>query len=212
MSKKIIYILDCDGVIIDSNQMKVDAMKQSLESFKLFSQNNIDDAINSFKSNFGQSRYWHIDQFLKILKDAPLNFSNDCLERYSKIVKVNYLSAPLCKGVKEFLDRKNSVKYVVSGSDQSELVNVFKKRKIDHYFELILGSPKTKVDNIASIKNFAPDSQFTMIGDSFADLHASIENSIDFIFYKPYSMVSKDLEISTKSFDFRVLNSWRDLI
>ena len=155
--------------------MKVDAMKQSLESFKLFSQNNIDDAINSFKSNFGQSRYWHIDQFLKILKDAPLNFSNDCLERYSKIVKVNYLSAPLCKGVKEFLDRKNSVKYVVSGSDQSELVNVFKKRKIDHYFELILGSPKTKVDNIASIKNFAPDLE-EVLADLTIDPSARAEN------------------------------------
>ena len=77
---------------------------------------------------------------------------------------------------------------------------------------IVLALEKREANSISErivIPFFLMDS---MIGDSFADLHASIENSIDFIFYKPYSMVSKDLEISTKSFDFRVLNSWRDLI
>jgi len=50
-----------------------------------------------------------------------------------------------------------------------------------------------------------------MIGDSHADMNASITNAIDFIFYKPYSLVISDLEVAAQSHNFKVLSSWADI-
>ena len=211
MSKKVTYILDCDGVILDSNLMKVKAMRDSLESFQLFSSNDISNAIKNFKSNFGMSRYWHIEQFIKILKNTPPSFAKDCIGNYEKIVRKKYLSVPLCEGIECFLKNNKSKKYVVSGSNQLELNKVFKDRRLDNYFELILGSPTSKKENISSIITSLPKSQFIMIGDSHADMNASITNAIDFIFYKPYSLVISDLEVAAQSHNFKVLSSWADI-
>jgi len=191
--------------------MKVIAMKDSLESFQLFSSNDISNAVKNFKSNFGMSRYWHMEQFIKILKNTPPSFSKDCIGYYEKIVRKKYLSVPLCEGIECFLKNNNSKKYVVSGSNQLELNKVFKDRKLDKHFELILGSPTSKEENISYIVTSSPKSQFIMIGDSHADMNASITNAIDFIFYKPYSFVASDLEIAAKSHHFKVLSSWADI-
>ena len=199
-------------MILDSNLMKILAMKESLESFQFFSSDSISRAILNFKSNFGMSRYWHIEQFINIFKKVPASFSDDCIDNYARIVRKKYLSAPLCKNVDLFLKINKSTKYVVSGSDQQELNDVFKERMLDQYFELILGSPTSKEKNILSIITSAPNNKYIMIGDSHADMNASLANAIDFIFYKPYSMVTSDLEAAAKSHHFRVLNSWGDMI
>ena len=72
---------------------------------------------------------------------------------------------------------------IISGSDQNELRRVCKKRKIDHFFEKILGSPTEKKDNIATLlldMNWN-HKESLYVGDSNNDLEASKVNNLEFI-------------------------------
>ena len=71
--------------------------------------------------------------------------------QYSELVKQKVIDAEPVKGSLEFLsNHKNNYDFaVVSGSDQEELRDVCKARKIDHFFLEILGSPTSKESNIA---------------------------------------------------------------
>jgi len=41
-------------------------------------------------------------------------------------------------------------------------------------------------------------------------MYAAQENNIEFIFYKPYSMVANSLELQAETYKYRILNSWKD--
>ena len=62
MKKTPTLILDCDGVILDSNLLKVEVVRKVLlEMPQMFPNNKVEAAVESFKSNFGKSRYWHVE-------------------------------------------------------------------------------------------------------------------------------------------------------
>ena len=208
------YILDCDGVIFDSNQMKISAVEAVLLNYKKYSDSSIGSCIENFKNNFGKSRYWHVKEFIKILT-IPLNkkslFQNAFLKDYSEIVSKNYKNVNLCEGVEEFLKKNTLDKYIVSGSDEDELKEIFKYRNLDKYFKQIYGSPKTKIDNISEILSNNLNLQFTMIGDAYSDYIAAKENGIKFIYYKKYSVDHKIVNNLIKDKNIHELTCWRDL-
>ena len=72
---------------------------------------------------------------------------------------------------------------IVSGSDQVELRRICEKRKIDHFFKAILGSPAEKKDNIAALLselNWSHD-RSVYVGDSNNDLDSAKANNLDFV-------------------------------
>jgi phosphoglycolate phosphatase-like HAD superfamily hydrolase len=210
LSQELTYILDCDGVILDSNRMKVAAVEKILIEFSLFSDAAIEIALNHFQDNFGMSRYWHAEYFFNLASNAPINFIERFLARYSSIVKEDYLNVALCEGVLSFLSSSSAKKYVVSGSDQNELQEVFRLRKLSQHFAGILGSPESKINNVASIINNDAQKIYCMIGDSYADLEAAISNNIQFVFYKPYSLASPRMLQESLRMQCKILESWED--
>ena len=72
---------------------------------------------------------------------------------------------------------------IVSGSDQAELRRICKKRKIDHFFKSILGSPVEKKDNIAALLSDLnwQHNKSLYVGDSNNDLEAAKANNLDFV-------------------------------
>jgi phosphoglycolate phosphatase-like HAD superfamily hydrolase len=207
-----VYIYDCDGVILDSNHLKVEIVDEVLRSMQeIFPNDKIAIALESFKNNFGKSRYWHIQKFAELVENSKESFKQHFLEKYSQHLKARYHLASVCTGVENILQKSTSDKYIVSGSDQHELREVLKKKKLDIFFLDILGSPLSKSENIQSIlRKSNSDKKFFFIGDSFQDMYAAQENNIEFIFYKPYSMVANSLELQAKTNKYCILNSWRD--
>ena len=59
-----VHIFDCDGVILDSNSLKLSALRSSLEFINV-SSNFIDWAVQEFRMNFGRTRINHFDTFLR---------------------------------------------------------------------------------------------------------------------------------------------------
>lgn len=183
------YLLDCDGVILNSNNFKIEAMRKSLANYP---PQKVLEFLDYFRTNFGKSRYQHIEKFFIdiIKKDAPPTERQEILERYASICQDEYLNCQLCEGVEAFLKNSDHSRcWVVSGSDQEELRAVFKKRGLASSFKEVLGSPVSKVENIRSIisRNNLVAAETCLIGDAMGDFDAAQSNEIDFVFCRDYS-------------------------
>lgn len=178
-------ILDCDGVIFNSNDLKIEAFRKTLDKFP---SSKVSDFIVYFRNNFGTSRYnlarVFIEDFLKI--DFNIDLYQDILNDYGKHCVNLYATADLTKGLSMFLEKNITKKlFVASGSDQNELRKVMRVRNLDNYFVDIFGSPKKKSDIVANITFDYPKA--IMIGDAMSDLQAAQSSGIEFIFMSQYS-------------------------
>ena len=188
------FIFDCDGVILDSNNLKIQAMRASLS--KYFSDKDlISDCLDYFRKNFGKSRFHHINHFLDsiLFSSSKEIMKKKLLTDYSDQCRFLYSTANVTPGVISFIKHCNGKKYVASGSEQSELRNVFSKRGLDSYFDGIYGSPTPKIKIIENILAEDKCGDAIMFGDSHADMIAAQENNIDFVFYSPLSNVKKEM-------------------
>jgi phosphoglycolate phosphatase-like HAD superfamily hydrolase len=208
------FIFDCDGVIFDSNQLKIEAMKSTLLS--LFVENDkIDACLSYFASNFGRSRFHHVDVFVEeILKPGAANIQSmkeSILKLYSDQCKSLYLQAEITPGFIQFIETLPGNKYVASGSEQEELRDVFKKRGLDVYFDGIYGSPTAKTNIVKAIMGKASGADFLMIGDALSDLNAAVNNNIHFVAYLPFSNVKEQLKRESIKHNFMQIYHWDEI-
>lgn len=191
-----VYIFDCDGVILDSNQLKIEAMKNVLEAH-FSDQYLIDECINYFRHNFGKSRFHHIAHFLDVILDIDEGgkdeLKNLLIQDFSKQCRLLYLSAAISPSIVSFLEQCKGKKYVASGSEESELRDVFAQRGLDSYFNGVYGSPISKAEIIKHILEQEQTSNAVMFGDAESDMVSAQQNHIDFVFYSPYSNVKEKM-------------------
>nr|WP_282561740.1 HAD family hydrolase [Providencia rettgeri] len=208
------YIFDCDGVILDSNKLKIDAMNRVLNNITEQSAL-VADCIDYFKNNFGKSRFHHVQIFVEhillIPKKQREQFKNLILNDYSALCKELYLNSSLTPGFYEFINSLKGKKYVASGSEEKELQLVFKEKNLSTYFDGIFGSPSRKSDIVKSIIEKNNSKTYIMFGDSLSDLSAAIENNIQFIGYTPYSNVTSLLIKKCEENNFQTISNWSEL-
>jgi len=209
-----VYIFDCDGVILDSNQLKIDAMQNALASI-INDSIRVNACVDYFRNNFGRSRFHHVDvfveQFLLLDDTAKNNVKDDILQAYSSQCKSLYLQAQLTPGFIDFINQLNGKKYIASGSEQQELREVFKARNLDVYFDDIFGSPTKKSDLVTNILQLTNSDNAIMFGDAISDLEAAQANSINFIAYLPYSNVKASLAELASKINAPTINAWSEL-
>lgn len=71
-----LIIFDCDGVLLDSNNMKVSAMNAALKLSNYFTNQQVEALTEQFKNNFGRSRFHHVDNFVEpLLLDLEKNLT-----------------------------------------------------------------------------------------------------------------------------------------
>ena len=140
-------IFDCDGVILDSIKIKENNISkvgsnylhgEILESFLTF-----------FNDNPGLPREIKIDRFID---DGKIK--SKLLHDYKKMNLDALKNANLSDGLLHFLNdelHRNIPKFIVSGGDQSELLEVMKYKGLSKYFTKILGGPKSKYENINTL-------------------------------------------------------------
>ncbi|MCK5696961.1 MAG: HAD family hydrolase [Gammaproteobacteria bacterium] len=208
-----IIIFDCDGVILDSNTMKLSAMRDTLKHSD-FPDPLINTAIIAFKNNFGKSRAFHVHYFVEILLkmtgEQSQILQDNILNHYTQAVEEAYLHVPLCEGFLHFLTHlKKQTLYIASGSEQEQLIRIFKKRKLGDHFKGIFGSPESKTNNVRHIINAYDPKKVLFIGDAVADFEAAHHNNIDFTFYAPYSNVKETMLALAKTHHFDVIHSYQ---
>ncbi|CAM2826142.1 HAD family hydrolase [Vibrio neptunius] len=196
LSEYEVYIFDCDGVILDSNQLKIEAMKNALEAH-FSSQDLIAECVEYFRHNFGKSRFHHVAHFLDniftIEEEERSKLEQLVLSDFSEQCRILYLTAQVTPGFMSFLAQCKGKRYVASGSEQSELRDVFVQRGLDTHFDGVFGSPTPKAELIRRVLAQEQNTNAVMFGDAESDLLSAQQNHIDFVFYAPYSNVKEKM-------------------
>jgi phosphoglycolate phosphatase-like HAD superfamily hydrolase len=184
------WAFDCDGVLLDSNGVKSDAMYQVASTY---SEEAAEIFVDYHRLNGGLSRFLKFEHFFKnILKytnyEAELS---KALEMFAVLSERGVLEATEAPGLRVFLQKikDDGVKtFVVSGSAQEELRRIFAHRGLDIYFDGIFGSPDTKIEILS--RELAKESiKFPALfsGDSRLDHEAAEKCGLDFQFVKAWS-------------------------
>ena len=189
MKKYKSIIFDCDGVILNSNEIKTASFKKILIQFN---SNAVNEFLNYHKNNGGVSRYIKIDYFLKSIlpkysnsvknKDHTLSL---LLEKYSHECKNSLYSSEVVSGLEKLKEITCNIPWtIVSGGDQKELRDVFEYKNLIKYFDGgIYGSPEKKIDIIKrEINRGLINYPALFIGDSKLDHTVAKSLNIDFLF------------------------------
>ena len=211
------YIFDCDGVVLDSNSIKTETFSETLDDEKESHRNQF---IEYHKSNTGVSRYEKFNNYLKNIKNED-DYSKELeflLKKFSTLLKKRLIECELTEKTIPFLEYLNSKQkniFLVSASDQNELIDIFKQRKLDKYFKKILGSPANKIENINSLKNsHLLNGRTIFFGDSKSDYDAAIHFKFDFIFISRYSIweIPKDIKRQSDFVELRDFSKLKKIL
>ena len=145
-------LFDFDGVLAESNEIRFNGFRKL---FKDYPRTQVEQLVEYAKANGGVSRYKKIEFFFNTIRKEPVSSKsvNHWANQFSELVTKDILEARPVEGSLEFLEKYfNQFDFaIVSGSDQRELREVCKRRGIDSFFKIILGSPTEKQDNIAAL-------------------------------------------------------------
>lgn len=206
------YIFDCDGVLLDSNTLKIDAMGKALASVGI-DRRRSDLCLHYFAANFGKSRFHHVDYFCKYIldeQDCLGELNKNILARYDLECEILYLAAKKTLFIEDALVELDGKRYVASGSEQDQLRRVLRDKFLPDTFSGIYGSPTSKLKIVQDILDrTALSAEAVLIGDSLADLEVALATGIDFMGYVPYSNTPELLRVECLRRDFAVLDSWK---
>ncbi|MDY7001188.1 MAG: HAD family hydrolase [Thermodesulfobacteriota bacterium] len=177
MSPVKIIIFDCDGVILDSVDIKTNAF---VSLFEGYGQDAVELITDYHLRHGGVSRFEKFKYFFReylgrsITEDEMLVLD----QKFTKAALDALLKTPLIPGVKEFLAAHHETwpLYVASGAPEHELKFIFNHLDLTQYFQGIYGSPRPKHAILAHIVQeceVKPEDAL-MVGDSHTDLAAAL--------------------------------------
>ncbi|WP_372737915.1 HAD family hydrolase [Neptunomonas sp.] len=176
-------VFDCDGVLLNSNQVKTKAFYNAALSYgEVAAQQLVDYHVK----RGGISRYKKFEWFFNhvIPRQQGPNIEQ-LLQVYAHEVLEGLLTCEVIKGLDELrLKTKDANWLVVSGGDQQELRHVFSERGLYDFFEGgIFGSPDSKDEILKrelDSQNITQPALF--LGDSEYDHQAAKNANLDFVF------------------------------
>lgn len=180
-------VFDCDGVLLNSNQVKTKAFYQATLPY---GQAAAQAMVEYHVANGGISRYKKFHYFLQQLvpRFAPeVKGPNleQLLDTYAQQVRQGLLTCEVADGLEELRAQTSEARWlVVSGGDQSELREIFALRELADMFDGgIFGSPDTKDQILAcELKSGNIKKPALFLGDSRYDYLAARRVALDFLF------------------------------
>ncbi len=186
-------VFDCDGVVLNSNQLKIQAYHDVAIKFgasEVQAQALVDHHVNLG----GISRYPKFEYFLREIMQQPVTEQamQALLDSFTAEVKRLLIDCEIAPDLMLIREANPSAKWmIISGGDQVELCDIFKQRGIDKLFDAgIYGSPDNKDVILAreiETGNIAKPALF--IGDSRYDHQASTNAGLDFVFLSGWTDV-----------------------
>lgn len=178
-----VLILDFDGVVIESNDVKTEAFHKVFTRFPEHSE----DMMAFHHANVSLSRFAkfkHLQVLMGktdddgFLTEIAADFSSSVLEGMDKV--------PLVTGAELFLGKatKRLPVYLASVTPAEELALILERRKLLHWFRDVYGCPPwTKPDAIRDIlvrEGIEPE-EALLIGDSAGDQRAAQMTGVQFL-------------------------------
>ena len=125
-------------------------------------------------------------------QEASEHSMNDLLKALNTQVLKLLNECEIAQGLSTLRYKTKSSKWMVaSGGDEKELNQLFKEKKIDHFFdEGIYGSPASKHEIIELQQKKLNFSPALFLGDSLYDMHTAQKYNLDFIFVSSWTDLS----------------------
>ena len=189
LSKYKTWFFDCDGVLLDSNQLKSESF---YEVALPYGKKNAQALVEYNKLLGGVTRFEKFRYFFETILEKK-TFEKElenALNNFSVLVCEKLISCSETSGVRDFLNSlpTDTKKYVVSGGAQSEIQYVFKQRGLDIYFNGIYGSPDSKELIMSNmVKSLDMECPAVFIGDSRYDYEVASQFNLDFFFMTKYT-------------------------
>ena len=176
-------ILDFDGVILESVDVKTNAFRQLFS----FAPEHVDEILRYHLENGGVSRFEKFRHIYSCFLKEPLSDTrfNELSKPFSELVYNTILITPFVSGSLEFITgcyRTNAI-HIVTATPDTEIRQIVHARNLEHYFASIYGAPTTKVAAIEEIlkNNSITPSSAIFIGDSKNDWQAAVTTGVRFI-------------------------------
>ena len=175
---------DFDGVLAESVDVKTNAYAFL---FQEEGEEIVQRIVDFHLKNGGVSRFEKFRSFYSDILRRPLSeerFQELCT-RFSHLVLDEVVAAPWVEGAKEFLvqNEKEYTFAVVSGTPENELEEIVRRRRMDHFFDSVKGSPKDKVTLLSEVMDeyhLKPE-EMVFIGDAQTDWFAARETGVPFL-------------------------------
>ena len=177
-------LFDCDGVILDSAKLKLQIFREMLTEL---APAKIDEIMHYYSTHGGTSRVRKFEYLLPNILGEPADPTrvDELATEFSQRVVERVVSCPFIAGAEEFLTRyhRDYACYVISGTPQPELRDIFHRRGIESWFAGIYGSPRTKAQvgqEIIAAHSY-DRRRVVFLGDATTDRDAAAELGVHFI-------------------------------
>ena len=174
-----VVVFDFDGTLVPSNIFKKELY------YELLREKSSKEAIHKIvDSSYGSCSRKEI--FSRISSNLSLDLDvENMLDMYNNEYKNYLLQVKPMEGFSMLFDylQSSSIKSCINtANDEKEMKSLISSKNWQSYFELILGSPRTKVENLKKIMQVcsAKKEEICFIGDSEEDLQAALSINIAF--------------------------------
>jgi phosphoglycolate phosphatase-like HAD superfamily hydrolase len=184
-------VLDCDGVVLNSNQTKVDAYYNTAKrtgGTDAQAQAFVDYHIKLGSIPRNDKIRYYISDILK--QPFTEEFFQTLMDTFTEILDETLMQCEVAPELEKLKQRTSQAKWMLmSGGDQEELRKIFPRRGLDHLFELgIYGGPTKKNEHLATmIADGTIQFPALFIGDSRFDHQASTGAGLDFVFVSDWT-------------------------
>lgn len=184
-------VFDCDGVVLDSNQLKIQAYMDTALKFGA-SQEQAQALVDYHILLGGISRYTKFEYFLREILQLEVTEQamQQLFDDFGADVERLLSDCEIAPGLQRLREATPGVTWlVISGGDQIELGKIFRNRGIDGLFDGgIYGSPDNKDQILArELASGLIELPALFLGDSKYDHVASTGAGLDFIFLSDWT-------------------------
>jgi len=186
-------IFDCDGVILDSNRLKTAAFATAAQPY---GPDAVEALVEHHRAHGGISRYRKFEYFLQQIVGLPVEQPrlDRLLKTYACEVHDGLLTCTVDPGLGRLRAATTHARWmVVSGGDQDELREVFRRRQLAMNFDAgIFGSPDSKDEIVArELANSTIQMPALLLGDSRYDYEVASRAKLDFVFVSHWTECPK---------------------
>jgi HAD superfamily hydrolase (TIGR01509 family) len=182
--KPVAVILDFDGVIVESVELKVQAF---LTLYAHEDPAKLKEILDHQRAHGGVTRrlkFLYFEQKLFGRPGDPATIERLATD-YSKLVHGAVLACPFIAGAIDFLEAmtERSDLHVVSGTPEEELLDIIERRELARYFKSVHGAPKTKPEAFAQIlqEYGYPPETVVAVGDATTEYEAARALQMPFV-------------------------------
>ncbi|WP_349369146.1 HAD family hydrolase [Salinarimonas sp.] len=192
---------DCDGVLLDANRVKLDAVADVLADAPAEKR---EACLATFAANFGRGRAEHFATFHRILGGAPEDAEDFVRTRtaaYAALLAERYpLSAPApgARALVGMLRAAHRPCAVVTGGVGAEAARALDAAGFAGAFDAVIGTPTPKAEAMAALlaeRGLRPD-EAVLFGDAVADRDAARALGVPFVFVSGLALVSAETVLS----------------